>query len=147
MSEEITKTPLEEVLEATYRRLVAQAHEFVQREQKVRGTLVDLNFDKRSLLNSMRAVNTLVETNPEYFDFEYFKRHGNQLKGYAHSFERDVEGDDPIEALLNWKTCGSNETFCLNQIYDLIGKDDARMFRILLREVVQMIDPVKAQDI
>lgn len=102
-----------------------------------------LSYDFRALESNLEEFTEMVKELPELMQDDAFKNTYNALVTMKSGMKRR-RVTSPIEALLNWEAEGGDlpdGPFISNQMYDLLGKDNARTFRALLRDVVLMADP------
>ncbi len=122
--------------------LSTELYEFNNKKSEALGKLNCLAGTRRRLYRTCKDLLEMVEANPEV-DFSDQEHAINTAKWFAHDYE-DEDKRSPTEVLLSWSANGE-VPFISNQLYDLIGKEDARTFRALLREVV-LPTPVKVYE-
>lgn len=118
-------------------------------ESEAVGQLYGIAWSRRGLYHQCKSLLELVKANPEIKDSEDYSSADTAAISYYVSDYEKHEKESPVSKLLNWSslTGPADESFVLSQIYDILGKDDARTFRSLLREVVMLADPKLAGDI
>lgn len=94
-------------------------------------------------IEEAKAFLGLVKESPELFaDVKY---EITCIRQTLESYQRQ-DKETPIEKLLNFATMSAkdDESFLLSEVYELIGKEDARSLRGYLRDVITLIDPARA---
>lgn len=126
-----------------------ECFDFIKKEQEVEAQVRGLAWDRRSLYFQCKRLLDAVKSNPELKDFEGFNTQDIlSAEHFVHEYEKDQK-ENAVSKLLSWGTMSAKpgESFLLSETYDLIGKDDARTLRHLVREVVKMADPSFVGDI
>lgn len=115
-------------------------------ETAARNAQNDLHMARSRFKQEAKAFMGLVKESPELFAENKNLSHDlSMIRMTLESYERE-DKTSPIEKLLNFHTMGAkkDESFLLSEVYELIGKDDARSLRVYLRDVISMIDPARA---
>jgi hypothetical protein len=112
-------------------------------DSAARDAASDAAAKRRATLSTARKLLGIVKIDPESF-VKADKHDLNVIALYVREQERE-DAEHPLERLLNWKREGEESVFVLSELFDLIGKDDARTFKILLRDVIKHYDPVRAE--
>lgn len=116
-------------------------------DNAMRKIAVDIDFGDRRAVQHAKAVVRYAKARPDLIEplDDYHRR---CIADCA-----DIIADDkrrrtecPIERLLAWETT-AGQNFLKGEAYELLGKEDARTLRALIRGVVEMIDPAKATDV
>lgn len=138
---------LKEFIKGEANNLSRAALEFDDKERNVRSRIYELASYRRVLHYRCNRLMELAESSPEFQDM-IDSGSLTQIKYFIRDYEKEQE-NSPIVKLLKWSSMSgeSDEPFIHSQIYDILGKDDARTFRALLRKVVELADPKLAGDI
>lgn len=142
MNESLTKFIKSEAISVS-----RAAYNFLDKEREARRQMMDLASARRVLYHRCKNLIDAVKEDSSLKEV-VSANELSQVGYFVEEYERD-EANSPIVRLLNWSSMSgpSDESFVYSQIYDLLGKDDARTFRSLLREVVALADPKLAGDI
>ena len=118
-----------------------------KKEIHLQSEISQISWDRRSLYTQAKVFLEMVENNQEVCNNE-IENMVFYAKDYVYTYER-AEAESPVNALLNWSSMSGTygESFILAQSYDLLGKDDARTLRALIREVAIKADPNFAGDV
>ena len=118
-----------------------------EKETEARAAMQAIAWDRRKLYHQSKTFLEMLQENPDMAKAEGFDSNSvYSAQHFVHEYEKE-EKENPVDRLLNWSSGYGKESFVLSQVYDLIGKDDARTFRALLREVVLLADPTRAGDV
>lgn len=123
--------------------------DFSRKEREISEKVESLAWDRRVLYHQCKQLVETVNANPDLKDVKGFNRQDVlSAQWFIEDYEKD-QNESPIAKLLDWSTMGGKdgESFLSSQVYDLIGKDDARTLRYLIRDVIKMADPKFAGDI
>lgn len=141
-------TSLQTFINQTVNDLIHDHYEFYKLSNEASNAAIIANNKRNYFLYRINLLKNLVKDNPNILDSlskdEQVK--ASHMLSNISKYEQSIN-NDPLEILLNWCSTGSNESFILSQIYDLIGKDDARTFKILLRNVINKYSPTDAAGI
>ena len=118
-----------------------------KKEMEAKAAMQAIAWERRKLYHQAKTFLEMLQENPDMAKAEGFNSDSvYSAEHFVHEYEKE-EKENPVDRLLNWSSGYGKESFVLSQVYDLIGKDDARTFRVLLRDVVMLADPKKAGDI
>lgn len=135
-------------LQQELRLLLRELQDFRTKNNEAVHQVQFLSANRRILYNRCKTVVAMAKESPEIFKENPYSYVLDSAQYFVHDYERE-EKENPVEILLNWSsnTGEYGESFILSQIYGLLGKDDARTFRALLRDVVMLADPTRAGDV
>ena len=129
--------------------LYAELVNIDKKEREASAAIQALSWERRRLYHQAKTFLEMLAANPKIREVEGFSKQTELQAGYfIHSYEEEQK-KSPINRLLDWSSMSGNpgESFILAQAYDLLGKDDARTLRALVREVAVLADPKFAGDV
>lgn len=120
-----------------------------KKEREASAAIQHIAWERRKLYHQAKTYLEMLAANPEIRQTESFNPQPElEAKYFIHDYEEEQK-KSPINRLLDWSSMTGNrgESFILSQVYDLLGKDDARTLRALIREVAVLADPKFAGDV
>jgi hypothetical protein len=130
-----------EYVQSQLLRLEIEIHQINHKEALAKQLLSNVNEERKYMYKRGMDFKKLVKAKPEILDDPEIKTSYNIISYFVEGYERD-EKESPVARLLEWSSLSGpiDESFILSQSYEVLGKDDARTLRALLREVIMLID-------
>ena len=121
--------------------LVQQERALIEEDIKIRTAMTLHSMNRRSVMARIKQAVELFGKHPELFEDTSSTKNIIKNLGSSLGYMEEQDTKSPVETLLNWGLGDKDKPFIINEAYDILGKEDARTLRCLIRNVVAMVDP------